>query len=52
MLSVWLLVAAIVILPVLLRIWAEPDDPGNGIVHHSDTPEDDEDEPEGMLAAA
>jgi hypothetical protein len=38
----WLLpLIALVILPVALRMFAEDDDPDNGVVHHSG----DEDEP-------
>ena len=35
------IIASVLILAVALRIFAEPDDPGNGTVHHSG----DEDEP-------
>jgi len=46
----WLLVAAVVLLPVVLRIWGEPDDPGNGTVHHSGDGEPEQD-PELRVAA-
>jgi hypothetical protein len=48
MLYVWLFVAALVLLPVVLRIWAE-EGPDNETVHHSgdenqlDAGTDDED---------
>jgi hypothetical protein len=48
----WLLVAAVVLLPVILRIFAEGDDPGSGLVHHSGGDEPEQDDPGDVLAAA
>ena len=45
----WLLVAAVLLLPVILRIWGE-ESPDNGITHHSDDGSSDED-PELQPAA-
>ena len=44
----WLILAVIVLMPVILRIWGE-DGPDNGVVHHSDDGEPEQD-PELPLA--
>jgi hypothetical protein len=54
MLSAWLFAAALAVLPVILILWAEDDNPGNHVVHHQegdplDTGDDDGD---GVLLAA
>ncbi len=48
----WIMAAAVLVLPVVLRLFAEPDNPGNGAEHYSGDPDASEDEPGGMLAAA
>jgi hypothetical protein len=47
----WLILIALLALPVLLRLHAGDDEPDNATVHESGTPED-EDPGGGMLAAA
>lgn len=47
----WLMLAALLVLPVLLRAYAE-DEPRNGTGRDLADGPDDEDEPDGMLAAA
>jgi hypothetical protein len=46
----WLMLIALLVLPVLLRLHAGDDEPDNAITHESGQPEDEE--PDGMLAAA
>ena len=52
MLLVWSLIAAIAVLPVVLRLLAGPDEPDNVTEHvQEDEPRDDED-PDLLVAAA